>query len=561
MERFVNILVVDSEQAHLHGLQQILSGGGNNVVVCSSHEDALALVKRREVGIALINTDELGENALEYLKRLENESKTKNMHKIALTMDSSFGSKRLKGLHDGVVDFLQIPFNPNVVKAKVDVFKSLYFKTLRISQLLENIFPVTVLEDLNVNKKFSPKRVNNGIVLFTDFVDFSAKARDKSPLRLVNKLEHYFSQFDEIIKRYKLEKIKTIGDAYMALAGVTENTQNPAIRACLAALEIRDIMRNDSAVSKALGQSSWDIRIGIHSGPLVAGIIGKSKMSFDVWGDTVNIAARAEAGTSPGTISVTSDLAEQVKAHFNLTHRGAVTLPKRGGQMEMFFLEGLKSAFCLYDEGNVPSSELRRQCGLSSIDFEHMRKEILNRLKALLPDRLVYHDIDHTLNIEKAALRLTYLEGIDEEEVLLLRTAVLYHDAGFIEKYNHNEDFAIGMARNALPKYGYSIEQIDTVCRIIQATKSNVEPVSALEKIMCDADHDYLGRADYYAVAKRLRNEMANYNRIFTEKEWCQFQLEYLEKTHQFYTETAKNIRLQAKQKRIAELKEQLNQL
>jgi len=347
----------------------------------------------------------------------------------------------------------------------------------------------------------------------------------------------------------------------MALAGVTEQTKEPAIRACLAALEIRDLMRNDSVVAKALGKDSWDIRIGIHSGPLVAGIIGKSKISFDVWGDTVNIAARAEAGTSAGTISITSNLCQQVQQYFNVTHRGSIALPKRGGQIDMFYLDDLKREYCLYNEGNIASSSLRKQCGLSSIDFEHMRKEILNRLKALLPDKLVYHDIGHTLNIEKAALRLCHLEGINEEDILLLRTAVLYHDAGFIEKYDQNEDFAIGMARNALPKYGYSAEQINTVCTIIRATKSNIEPELALEKIMCDADHDYLGRADYYAVAKRLRQELANYQRVYSEKDWCHFQLDYLEKKHRFYSDTAQNIRSQAKEKRITELKEQMNKL
>ncbi|MEZ4890162.1 MAG: adenylate/guanylate cyclase domain-containing protein [Crocinitomicaceae bacterium] len=151
-----------------------------------------------------------------------------------------------------------------------------------------------MLEDFNTYGKFSPKRVENGVVLFTDFVDFSQLSAKMEPIQLLRQLEKYFTTFDEIIARYRLEKIKTIGDAYMALAGVTENKANPAIRACLAALEIQQYIDSEAELCKALGKDYWQIRIGIHMGPLVAGIIGKTKFSFDVWGDSVNIASRAE---------------------------------------------------------------------------------------------------------------------------------------------------------------------------------------------------------------------------------------------------------------------------
>jgi predicted metal-dependent HD superfamily phosphohydrolase len=140
----------------------------------------------------------------------------------------------------------------------------------------------------------------------------------------------------------------------------------------------------------------------------------------------------------------------------------------------------------------------------------------------------------------------------------LLQTAVLYHDAGFILDYHSNEEFAVLMAKNNLPKYGYSPEQIEIVSKIILATSSDCEPETLLEKIMCDADHDYLGRADYYNVAKKLRLELENFGKKMSDVIWIQFQLNYLENEHRFYTETAKNIRLHGKKVRIAELKNQL---
>lgn len=557
MERFINILIVDDNIENQKQLKAILMGGGNNILLVSSFEEARLVLNLKEIGILLVNIDGKGEEAPEFLKAVKRMNTSHNVYKIVMTSDSVKGAKYARGMHDGAVDFILIPFNQNLIQAKIDVFKSLYHKDQRINQLLRSIFPSNVLEDLNTNNKYSPRRVENGVVLFTDFEDFSFKAKSIKPIRLVKKLEYYFNHFDTIVKRYHLEKIKTIGDAFMVLAGVTENAPHPAIRACLAALEMRDFVRNEKEVAKAIGRESWEIRIGIHMGPLVAGIIGTNKMSFDVWGDTVNIASRSESGTVPGTISITKMIADEVGPFFNLESRGEIPIKKRGGKIEMFFINDIRLEYCLYGEGKYPSTALRAQCGLSTIDFEHMRKDILNRIKALIPEEYVYHDIHHILNVEKAAIRFAKLEGIDEESILLLQTAVLYHDSGFILKYADNETFAADLARANLPKFGYSPDQIDTIAKIILATGYNEEPQSILERIMCDADHDYLGRADYHNVAKKLRNELENIGMIMSNLEWIDFQLNYLEGKHRYFTITAKNIRLIGKKARILELKEQ----
>lgn len=558
MERFINILIVDDNLKNQKGLKEILSGGGNNVLLAETIHEAIPILQQKEIGILLINIDHPFAGGLELLQSYKESSTVKNIYKIVLTADSASGAKMVKGLNEGAVDYITIPFNPNLIQAKIEVFKSLYYKDQRINQLLSNIFPANVLEDLNTLNKFSPKRVENGIVIFTDFVDFSVKARDMKPIRLLKKLEYYFTKFDEIIARYKLEKIKTIGDAYMALGGVTENLQEPVVRACLAALEIRNFMRNERDIARALNRDYWEIRVGLHMGPLVAGIIGSSKISFDVWGDTVNIAARAEAGTKPGYITITKDIANEVQEYMNLEPRGEVSIHKRGGNIEMFYLSELKLEHCLYGEGKIASTILRKKCGLSSIDFRNMRLDIINRMKALLPEGVLYHDISHTLNVEKAAIRFAKLEGIDDESILLLQTAVLYHDTGFILQYHDNELFGIKLAQNNLPKYGYSEEQIELIANIIASTSTKTSPKTILEKIMNDADHDYLGRADYYNVVNKLRREMENFGESMSDKAWIDFQLHYLEEVHLFFTETAKNIRLQGKKARIAELKEQL---
>lgn len=558
MERFLNILVVDANVKNQAGLKAVLSGGGNNVQVVATIEDSKAIIQKKEIGIFILNIDDNFSASQQFIAQIKQEFQHRVKYILVMSSEIDSGSKLVKSIHQGAIDFIQMPLNPNLVKVKVDMYKTLYYKDLRINQLLNNIFPATVLDDLYTKNGFMPRRIEKGVVLFTDFVDFSTKSKSIKPIRLLKKLDYYFTQFDAIMERYKLEKIKTIGDAYMALAGVTEDNPEPALRACLAAIEIRNFMLNEQNVAKAFKKDFWEIRIGIHQGPLVAGIIGDSKKSFDVWGDTVNIAARAEQGASPGLIEVSKNIYQEVHPYFNLSSKGKIEIKKRGGQIEMFTLDRIQQAWCLYGEGKYASVDLRVKCGLPSVDFDHMRKDILNRLKSLLPAEIVYHDLSHTLNVEKAVVRYAKLEGIADEEITLLQTAALYHDAGFIYSYDANESFAIQLATSNLPRFGYNQHQINVVCKMIAATQINVQPKTQLEKLMVDADHDYLGRADYYIIASRLRKELAHFGREMNDETWIEFQLKYLSTIHRYHTETATNIRLQSKKTRIHELQQQL---
>jgi hypothetical protein len=190
-----------------------------------------------------------------------------------------------------------------------------------------------------------------------------------------------------------------------------------------------------------------------------------------------------------------------------------------------------------------------------SLNFDEMRENILQRLKLELPKTLTYHDINHTLSVEKASIRLCEMENFSELDTLIMRTAILYHDAGFIHQYTNNEIFAKDMVREDLPKYGYSDEQIEAIIAIIHSTESGVPSSSVFDNIMSDSDHDYFGRPDYYKVANYLREELAVFGREFDELEWIDFQLAYLDGRHKFLTDSAKQLRDAEKAKRIEELK------
>lgn len=561
MERLINILIIDDIPKDQSALKEILGGGGNILLFCNTIAEADELLNRREVGIILINVDSEQFSSMDDFKDLLSKHSNKSHYSIIITENVRTGSKLLKGFHSGAIDFISKPFNPLLIQAKLDIYKSLYYKDLRISQLLGNILPENVLEDLNQFGKFSPKRVDKGVVLFTDFVDFSMKAKAIKPIKLVKRLEYYFTAFDKIVDRYKLEKIKTIGDAYMAISGVNEDNKEPIVRACLAAIEMRNFMRNEKELARSMKRDYWEIRIGVHAGPLVAGIIGSKRYSFDVWGDTVNIAARAQQVSGVDQITITQAIIDEAGKYLATNHLGTVPIKKRGGTMEMHELDSILPEHSLYGSGKVPSVDLRIKCDIEAVDFDSMRNDILNKLKSMLPDEVVYHDLGHTLNVEKAAMRLGRLEGLTSEEMILVRTAALFHDTGFIFTYHHNELHGVRLMEKTLPKYGFTTEQIDQIRDMILATSIDIKPVGLLQQILCDADHDYLGRADYYVVSKKLHEELIAFGEEISEENWLKMQIKFLEEIHEYYTITALNIRQRGKLNRLEELKQNLLEL
>ncbi len=506
MERLMNILIIDDVEDDVQALRKLLIGGGNIVLSCPSIDQAALIIQQKDIALILVNCDSQLFSSMEDFNTLLSTFSSNISYALLMTSIQQESTKIMRGFHSGAIDFIYKPFQEFYVKTKIAHYKSLYFKDKRIGQLLGNILPRTVLDDLNVQGKYSPKRIDEGVVIFTDFVDFSLKAKAMKPLKLVKRLEYYFTRFDEILDRYKLEKIKTIGDAYMVLGGVTEDNEEPLLRACLAAIEMRNFMRNERTLAKAFKRDFWEIRIGIHTGPLVAGIIGSKRYSFDVWGDTVNIAARAQQVSQIDEITVTKEVVQQIGHYFEWISLGIVPIKKRGGEMELFQLAKLKNEYSLYGKGKFPNVFIRNKCKLQSVDFDHMRQDVIQRLKANLPDQIVYHDLFHTLNVEKAVIRLAQLEGISEEELLLVRTAALYHDIGFIYTNENNELHAVRLMEKMLPTFGYDSLQIQRIRSLILATSGMIEPQNLLEQIICDADHDYLGRADYYTIAAKLEN-------------------------------------------------------
>jgi class 3 adenylate cyclase len=225
--------------------------------------------------------------------------------------------------------------------AMYEYFEGIFKKTLAENvRLLHGILPEKIADELKRNGRVAPVLFSEAAVLFTDFEKFSQIAARLKPCDVIDRLDAYFTEYDRIAANYGLEKIKTIGDSYMAVAGVPD-AHNDGIRAvCDAALEIRDATRR---ISESMPSDGWRVRIGLHVGPLIAGVIGRQKFSYDVWGATVNLASRMESSSEPGQINVSAELQERAAPWYHWQPRGRLPV-KRLGDVEMFFLLGRNEA-------------------------------------------------------------------------------------------------------------------------------------------------------------------------------------------------------------------------
>ena len=215
-----------------------------------------------------------------------------------------------------------------------------YFRTIsrekRISEsLLLNILPSETAMELKLKGKVDAVKFDEVTVLFTDFVEFSKSAEHIEPEQLVKSIDFYFKGFDEITTKHGLEKIKTIGDSYMCACGLPTASKTHARNVINAAREMIDLVRNKN--NKTDDLIHFEVRIGVHSGPVVAGIVGIKKWQYDIWGDTVNIASRMESNSEPGRINLSETTYHQIKDEFQCEYRGEIEVKNRG-ELKMYFL-------------------------------------------------------------------------------------------------------------------------------------------------------------------------------------------------------------------------------
>ncbi len=388
-------------------------------------------------------------------------------------------------------------------------------------------------------------RFKMATVLFADIHGFSKVMSDSDSAELMDELDEILYNFDSIVDKYRIKKIKTIGDTYMCAGGIPEKNITNPIDVVMAALEMQRFLREyEKGKSR---KQIWDLKIGIHTGPVTANITGKKKVSYDIKGDTVNTASRVEGVSEQGRLLISVMTYELVKEFFQCEYFGKLPV-KYKGDLDIYEVLGLHPRFSADGKGIIPNEAFNIKFAL--IQFTDIQEMILDRLEKELPDYLYYHNVKHTVDVVTEVELMGWAEGCSDEEMLLLKTAGLFHDAGHTIEYDNHEYHGTQMAREILPEFSYSQQQIDTICDIIMATKLPPQPKNLLQEIICDADLDYLGRSDFIPVSNTLYDELKAQNKIGSLNDWNKLQVKFIS-GHQYFTKTARSLREVNKQKQI----------
>jgi adenylate cyclase len=382
-------------------------------------------------------------------------------------------------------------------------------------------------------------KFNMATVLFADIQLGKAGADGLDPVYVMDELDAIFYQFDEIAAKFKIEKIKTIGDTFMCAGGIpVKNITNP-VEVVMAALMMRNFLEDFETGKRSKGERIWKLRLGVNTGPVVATITGKKKISYEIKGDTVNNASRLGTLSENETVLISESTYELVKELFACDYFG--TLPvKYKGNLGIFRVNGFRPEFSVEHLGLEPDKNFWIKFGL--IQFTDIQEMILDKLEKELPDYLYYHNVKHTVDVVTEVELIGWAEGCTDSEILLLKTAALFHDAGHTISYENHEFHGAEMARKTLPLYGYSQEQIDRICSLIMATKLPPRPADLLEEIICDSDLDYLGRSDFIPVSNTLFEELKAQNKMKELNDWNKLQVKFIS-GHQYFTKTARSLR------------------
>ncbi len=250
----------------------------------------------------------------------------------------------------------------------------------KTDNILYSILPKDIVEEIKTTNKVAPKRYENTSILFADVNGFSVtgkelvaqrealKENNKTPEgELIKLIDETFTEMDNICKEFGIERIKTIGDCYMGVAGIFKPHTHHAVHIILAALKIQQWMRKKYQENVAAKRHAWRVRLGIHSGNVVAGVIGKQRYAYDIWGDDVNIASRMESKGEVEKVNITIDTYELVKDYFEVIDRGEIELKNKGeGTKHAYFVERLKKDFAKDKDGLEANDKLKKEVGLIS---------------------------------------------------------------------------------------------------------------------------------------------------------------------------------------------------
>lgn len=346
------LLVVDDDHLNREMIRRRLRHMGFEIVLAKDGLEALEALERESFDLVLLDVLMPEMDGFETLDRIRNHETWRLIPVVMLSaLDDTDTTARC--ITAGAEDYVPKPFNSVVLRARIGASlekkrlrdkEQAYLKRIKVEQekaenLLLTILPTAIASRLKSGERNIVDSVPAASVMFIDIVGFTTIASNTSPDKTVALLNSLFSSFDRLVDTHGLEKIKTIGDAYMAVAGVPQSVDDHALRAARMGLAVQESMKEFNHTHGV----NWSVRVGMHSGPVMAGIIGSRKFAYDLWGDTVNLASRLESQGRPGWVQISSQTAKLIEAEFDVSPVGLVDIRNRG-EIQVYKLEGLKNS-------------------------------------------------------------------------------------------------------------------------------------------------------------------------------------------------------------------------
>ena len=425
--------------------------------------------------------------------------------------------------------------------------------TQRNEELIETVRELEQeVEQLRKKVKGGKKTIKKkGItVMYISFTGFNNIRQENSADDLYDLLDEIYMNLDGIVHKHKLERVKSIGDDYVCAGGIKEKRSTNPIDVCLAALEIKTYLKELSGTYDYDGEHFWELKIGIHSGNGMVETDRKRrrKSTYNLSGEVINTAPRITAMCEAGQIFISDYTYEIVKSYFNCEYSGSLPVKYRGN-LDLYRLKRVKHMYSKDRKlGIIPNEQFVLK--YHHKEFNDLEERVIDFLIKNLPEHLYYHDYTHTIDVVNQAELIGYGEGVSDEQILLLKTAALFHDTGHTIESKGHEKHSCDIAREWLQEYNYTDNQIDEICNIIMATEMPPNPKTLLQKIICDSDLDYLGRSDFIPTSNNLYKELEAIGVMDDINEWNKLQIKFLS-NHQFYTKTSRRLREVNKQSQI----------
>lgn len=416
-----------------------------------------------------------------------------------------------------------------------------------------------ILTDHNeeIDPETKSKKYKFATVLYSDVKGLTQLAQLHDAETLIDELDRFYFHFDTVIDKFDIKRIKSIGDTYLCAGGFPEKNKTNPIQVVMVAFEMLQYLRKIQTEAEQKNIKLWDITFGIHTGPVLVNKQGKKKDIYEISGDTINIASRIEASCNIGAISISTKTYDNVKEFFVCEYKGKMPV-KYKGELQLYFVKGYRPELSVDGKGLMPNEKFWTKYQMLS--YDDLNETIINYLDENLPGELKYYDIKHTIDVSIAVEIIGSNEGLSDEDLLILKTAALFHDSGLIYSVKNHEERSAEIADLFLPKAGYNKSQIDKIAKLILATKNPLKCDSILEKIICDADCEYIGKPDLIDI---LKNKFSDYKREFHELNFFDFLTKQKEiiQSFDFYTQSAKDLKIVDKQSQIDLINDELKKL